>query len=110
MFLSLLDSMNRRFEFSSRKVVVADVRRERSESMEPFGELHYHESSSATITRLEMRRIKPQTRAKQPGRTESTTLLHPNSKISQNSEAELEAEPEAANSEEVRVSSATPER
>ena len=28
--------MNRRFEFSSRKVVVADVRRERSKSMEPF--------------------------------------------------------------------------
>ena len=54
MFLSLLDSMNRRFEFSNRKVVVADVRRERSKSMEPFfGELHYHESSSATITRLE---------------------------------------------------------
>ena len=111
MFLSLLDSMNRRFEFSSRKVVVADVRRERSKSMEPFfGELHYHESSSATITRLEMRRIKPQTRAKLPGRTESTTLLHPKSKLSQNSEAEPEAEPEAADSEEVRVSSATPER
>ena len=109
MFLSLLDSMNRRFEFSNRKVVVADVRRERSKSMEPFLVSSLSRVFFGDDYTFKNASHKTANASETTGPNRIDHFAASEVEIIPEFEGGTGGEPEAADSEEVRVSSATPE-